>query len=100
YRPSYNIRLVPEHDRVGQVVSVLCVGHDISALKETERQLRTLIENSPDIILRFDRAGRYLFVNHAMEKVTGIPAADFLGRPIGEIAAIHRGPAVAEKFLQ
>ena len=100
YRPFYNVRLVPERDRAGRVVSVLCMGRDISELKETERQLRTLVENSPDIILRFDRAGRYLFVNHAMEKVTGIPAAEYLGRVIGEIATAHRGPDVAAKFQQ
>jgi PAS domain S-box-containing protein len=92
----YHIRLVPERDREGRVVSVLNVGRDITALKETERQLRSLTENSPDIIVRYDRHGRYLYVNAAMERITGIPVAAYLGRPVGEIAARDRPEVVAQ----
>ncbi|HAR95849.1 MAG TPA: hypothetical protein DCR97_07805, partial [Deltaproteobacteria bacterium] len=40
--PYYQVSLVPERDSTDRVVSVLGIGRDISALKETERQLSTL----------------------------------------------------------
>jgi two-component system, cell cycle sensor histidine kinase and response regulator CckA len=49
-------------------------------LHQRERELRTLTEHAPDIISRFDRDLRYLFINLAVEAVTGISAADFLGK--------------------
>jgi two-component system, cell cycle sensor histidine kinase and response regulator CckA len=49
-------------------------------VQERERELRTLTEHAPDIISRFDRDLRYRFINLAVEAVTGIAAADFLGK--------------------
>jgi two-component system, cell cycle sensor histidine kinase and response regulator CckA len=51
-----------------------------SILHQRERELRTLTEHAPDIISRFDRDLRYLFINLAVEAITGISAADFLGK--------------------
>jgi PAS domain S-box-containing protein len=45
-----------------------------------EREFRSLAENSPDIILRFDRHFRYLYANPAFERKSGIPVAKVLGR--------------------
>jgi two-component system, cell cycle sensor histidine kinase and response regulator CckA len=50
-------------------------------LQQRERELRSLTEHAPDIISRFDRDLKYLFINLAIEAVTGISAADFLGKP-------------------
>jgi two-component system, cell cycle sensor histidine kinase and response regulator CckA len=49
-------------------------------LHQRERELRTLTEHAPDIISRFDGDLKYLFINLAVEAVTGISAADFLGK--------------------
>ncbi len=92
----YHIRLAPERDREGRIASVLNVGRDITPLKETERQLRSLTENSPDIIVRYDRHGRYLYVNAAMERSTGIPVTEYLGRQVGDLAARDRPEVVAQ----
>jgi two-component system, cell cycle sensor histidine kinase and response regulator CckA len=51
-----------------------------SILQQRERELRTLTEHAPDIISRFDRDLKYLFINLAVEAVTGISAVDFLGK--------------------
>jgi two-component system, cell cycle sensor histidine kinase and response regulator CckA len=51
-----------------------------SILHQRERELRTLTEHAPDIISRFDLDLKYLFINLAVEAVTGISAADFLGK--------------------
>lgn len=43
------------------------------ALRESEQQFRTLTENSPNIIMRYDRNCRHIYVNPAYERNTGIP---------------------------
>lgn len=55
------------------------------ALHEHQKELKTLIENVPDIIARFDRQLRHLYVNTAVEKLTGMPAKVFLGKTNREL---------------
>ncbi|MGR8934720.1 MAG: PAS domain S-box protein [Gammaproteobacteria bacterium] len=80
-----SVRLVPEFDPEGRVVSVLAIGRDISELKETERQLRTLAENSPDVIARFDREGRIVYLNPAIEQNFHVPVEKLLGHSLDAI---------------
>jgi two-component system, cell cycle sensor histidine kinase and response regulator CckA len=51
-----------------------------AALHQREQEFRTLTENAPDIIARFDQNLRYLYVNPAVEQATGLSAQDFLGK--------------------
>ncbi|NVN93544.1 MAG: PAS domain S-box protein, partial [Desulfuromonadales bacterium] len=44
-----------------------------AALRESEQQFRTLTENSPDIITRYDRECRRVYVNPTYARETGIP---------------------------
>ncbi len=55
------------------------------ALAESERQQRTLTENTPDIIIRFDPETRHLFVNPAHALATGFAPEQVLGRTLDEI---------------
>jgi len=50
------------------------------ALFRREQEFRTLAENSPDIISRFDRDLRYVYVSPAVELATGLPPQVFLGK--------------------
>jgi two-component system, cell cycle sensor histidine kinase and response regulator CckA len=50
------------------------------ALQQNERDLRSLTDNAPDIITRFDRDLRHIFINRAIEKATGLPPEIFLGK--------------------
>jgi PAS domain S-box-containing protein len=54
-------------------------------LRRREAQLAALAENSPDIIARFDRSLRHLYVNAAVERATGRPPQDFLGKTNEEL---------------
>ncbi|AUX38765.1 uncharacterized protein SOCE26_001430 [Sorangium cellulosum] len=54
------------------------------AVRQREIEFRTLAENSPDVIVRFDRAHRFVYLSPAAEGLTGRPVADFLGKPIDQ----------------
>jgi PAS domain-containing protein len=70
---------------IGTIVDVHALKEAQAALQERERELRTVADNSPDIIVRFDRALRHVFINAAVERVTGKPMALFLGRTNREL---------------
>jgi two-component system, cell cycle sensor histidine kinase and response regulator CckA len=88
---TYTTRLIPERGERGEVVTVLGVSHDVTSLKESVRQFRSLAEHSPDLVLRLDREGRYLFANAAIEGLSGLPAEYHLGKVVGEV--VGPGPA-------
>ncbi|HZO31156.1 MAG TPA: LuxR C-terminal-related transcriptional regulator [Chloroflexota bacterium] len=47
--------------------------------------LRAVVENAPDIISRFDRDLRHLYVNPAVERATGLPAHAMIGKSNREL---------------
>ncbi|MFT5589149.1 MAG: PAS domain S-box-containing protein [Bradyrhizobium sp.] len=54
-------------------------------LRSKDNELRSLTDNVPDILTRFDRQLRYVFVNAAISRVTGHPSGHFLGRSHREL---------------
>ncbi|NEQ67360.1 MAG: PAS domain S-box protein [Symploca sp. SIO2D2] len=54
-------------------------------LHQREEAFRTLAENSPDLIARFDRQLRHIYVNPAIEDSTGMPASAFIGKTNQEL---------------
>ncbi|MGR8934718.1 MAG: PAS domain S-box protein [Gammaproteobacteria bacterium] len=90
YSPPYHhVRLVPEYDADGNVESLICIGRDITPLKNADRQLRTLVENFPDMIARFDRQCRHIYVNPHVVNNFGLPKEYFLGKTVQEILLAH-----------
>lgn len=87
------ILLLPKLSEDGTTVEyIFGINRDITelkiaqrALEERERQYRTLIENSPDIITRYDQNLQVTFVNSSVEKSTGRPAQFYLGRTLYEL---------------
>ncbi|MEQ8996865.1 MAG: PAS domain S-box protein [Coleofasciculus sp. B1-GNL1-01] len=55
------------------------------ALYYREQQFRALVENSPDIVARFDHQLRHLYVNPAIEQVTKCSPQTFIGKTNGEL---------------
>jgi PAS domain S-box-containing protein len=58
------------------------------ALREAERKLRTLVDNIPNFIARFDSDCRFIFVNPTVLKTFGQQSEDVIGKTLCEI-----GPA-------
>ena len=53
----------------------------------SEREFSTLVENSPDVICRFDRDLRYIYVSPTLVAVTGRPKTDYLGKTVREASS-------------
>jgi PAS domain S-box-containing protein len=53
--------------------------------KQVEKTFRTLVENLPDAISRFDSELRHLYVSPVVERITGRPAQEFQGRTSTEL---------------
>ncbi|EPC00651.1 hypothetical protein L861_12725 [Litchfieldella anticariensis FP35 = DSM 16096] len=95
-------RKVPVFNAHGRMTGVLGVGCDIterkrmqSALAAREREFRTLVEHSPDMVARYDRDLRRLYVNPAFAAtLVGDDMAALLGKtpsecPGGSYASIY-----------
>jgi PAS domain S-box-containing protein len=54
------------------------------AFRQSEQNYRSLAENSTDIIIRFDKENRHLFVNPSVKRVLSLDPEDFIGKS-------HRG---------
>jgi PAS domain S-box-containing protein len=55
------------------------------SLRQREQEFRTLAENSPDIIARFDRELRYIYINPAIEEISGLSPALCIGKTWREL---------------
>ncbi len=56
-----------------------------ATLQQREQEFRTLAENAPDIIARFDKNLRFLYVNSVAGETAGLAAPNFLGKTSGEM---------------
>ncbi len=70
------------------------------ALREQERQFRTLTEHIPDIVSRFDRDLRCTYVNPALERCSGRPPEDFLGKMVEQIGLPEQTAALWKARLR
>ncbi|MGC0151316.1 sensor domain-containing diguanylate cyclase [Chromobacterium vaccinii] len=54
--------------------------HDEAAMLRREQQFRTLVENSEDIIARYDLELHCLFINRSVSRFSDLPLEDHLGK--------------------
>ncbi|MFN2291368.1 MAG: PAS domain S-box protein, partial [Anaerolineae bacterium] len=72
----------------GLVLSLVDVTDRVRAaeiLRRGKREFESLAEHLPDIVARFDRQLRHLYVNPAVEKLTGLSQEAYLGRTNREL---------------
>ena len=70
------------------------------ALLESEARYRALAENSPDIIIRFDRKYRHIYANPAAVRSYGISLDEIIGKTQGELGRDIRKVITWEKHLE
>jgi PAS domain S-box-containing protein len=69
-------------------------------LRRSEAQFKALVENAPDIIARFDRQLRHLYVSPAIERATGLAPETFIGKTNHELGMPADRCAVWDTELQ
>lgn len=59
--------------------------HSEEAVRQTQEYYRALVEGLPDIVLRYDREGRHLFVSENVEEAVDFSASQFFGKTDREL---------------
>jgi PAS domain S-box-containing protein len=94
-------REFPQHEIVYLeiVANVLgkAIAHEQSQVEATQhlQQLQALAENSPDMISRFDRDLRIMYINGTVERLTGVSASKFVGRTLRDIRRMNESQVSA-----
>lgn len=70
------------------------------ALRDSEEQFRTLLANTPDIISRFDREYRFVYISPAVEPILGIPQAFHIGRRHADVGVPEELASTLEGVLE
>jgi len=97
----------PLFNKDGDFTGSLCMFTDISerkqsekALQESEIHFRTLAENSPDIITRFNRQYRHIYANPAAVESYGISLDEIIGKTNGELGRETKKVKSWEEYLE
>jgi PAS domain S-box-containing protein len=64
------------------------LAHAIAAARSTS-SFRALVENAPEVIVRFDNDLRVAYVNPAIERVTGTAAESLVGKPCRDLGILE-----------
>ena len=82
----------PIRNDKGKITGGILIFQDITERRQAEallhrrqEEFRALVENSPDIVVRFDREFRHVYVNPAVEVATGIAVEAFIGHTNAEM---------------
>ncbi len=88
-----DVHFVPEFTPQGEVCSVLTVNRDVTSLKETAIQLRTLVENTPNFIARFSPDGARIYENPSLKRwrKKGVSISDEPGSPTSAVKLVDSG---------
>ncbi|MEU6368571.1 SpoIIE family protein phosphatase [Streptomyces sp. NPDC046931] len=94
-----NMRLL---DELGDTFA-LGLAADQATVARVERDVALstrLVSQSPIGLAVLDVNLRFLTVNPALERIVGLPAAEYLGKPVGEALSFLDVPAAEERLLR
>lgn len=88
----YNVEVSANSLEWDNDVIGFCICRDVTerklaeqALRRQEQEVRTLIENSPDVIARYDRDFRLTYVNSAIRQLSGNSPQSYIGKSMREV---------------
>ncbi len=100
-RKIFHSVLTPIYDDNGVIYQIVGIARDITKQKQNEKHLvksetafRTLVENHPDIVIRFDSTCQYIYVNPAFEKISQYKKDELLGK-----TPVESSPFIAPKYF-
>ncbi len=83
---------VPVFDGEGNILAGFVIFPDITdmkkaqhAIRKSERKYKTLVENSADIIVRFDRNHRYLYISPSFSAYMGADPKNLIGKSCADL---------------
>jgi PAS domain S-box-containing protein len=83
----------PIVDETGQYAGSIAAVADITERRQaelllhaSEQAFRAVVENSPDVIVRYDREGRRIYVNPQFERVNHLSTEEALGKKPSELS--------------
>lgn len=98
--------IYPIFGESGEINRIAVFAHDITHIKNTEEALRksqreyaALIDNIPDIIFRYDRNYRHIYVGPAVEKEFGLSSDDLINTKVFDITNDEKLAKKAEETL-
>lgn len=69
-------------------------------LQRSKQEIKTLVENVPDVIARYDRQLRHVYINSACEQASGILPQEFIGKTLTEIGFLEEQVILWESCFQ
>lgn len=94
-------------NQFGESWAIAGLSEDITKYKQAEeilhqrqQEFRALVELSPDIISRFDRELRHVYVNPVIELATGMTPQEFIGKTHRELGMPQELRALWEQSIQ
>jgi PAS domain S-box-containing protein len=104
---THLIRFAAERGADGAIAGVLAIGRNITerkraeeALAAREREFRTLAENSPDNVFRYDADCRTIYINPAAQRSVDVTRQYLLGKTLIEAYPDRPEAAVYHRRLQ
>ncbi|MGZ8221663.1 MAG: PAS domain S-box protein [Methylobacter sp.] len=88
----FHNRYAPEFGPHGEITGVISICRDITERKlaenlrdQRERELRTLVENLPTTVLRYDRNFQRIYANPAYLQVAACAESEVVGKPVKDL---------------
>ena len=95
-------RSTPEREADGGIVwhgimlDITEYMHMKTALAALDQEFRSVLQNTHDVVVRYDNECRRTYVNPAWERVNGIPADQAIGKSPRELPGCHIEPIAAD----
>ncbi len=86
------VRFLLVRDENGKPIKTIGANQDITEhkrlickLDEREKEYRALVDGMPDVIMRFDKQLKHLFVSNTVTRYVSIPLVEFIGKTHSEL---------------